>query len=152
MKLKYVLSLFVILLIAACSGGENAPAVEPTATAVPAAATPAPTQTETAVPPTPPPTAAPAAETIELDIEGFLFRPERLEVPVGATVIWTNQDDIQHSVTNGTPDNPGDAFDSGFFVQGEQFTYTFTEPGEYPYFCRRHHHMQATIVVIPANE
>jgi len=75
--------------------------------------------------------------------------PNRIEVPVGATVVWTNQDVTTHTVTSGTPDSPTDRFDSGTVPQGEQFSFTFTEAGEFEYFCRRHNNMRGTVVVIP---
>lgn len=86
-------------------------------------------------------------ETLELEIKGFLFRPETVTIAAGTAVEWTNLDDIRHSVTSGVPDEPSGVFDSDFFVQNEQFSYTFEEPGEYPFFCKRHPHMQATIIV-----
>ena len=85
--------------------------------------------------------------TVAVALDLFLFKPERIEINRGDTVIWTNTDDIQHTVTVGTPQAPGDGFDSGFFTLDQTFSRTFTEPGEYPYFCRRHPHMQGVIVV-----
>ena len=66
-----------------------------------------------------------------------------LEVEVGTTVTWTNQDSgIMHSVTaaDGT-------FDSGLLAEGEDFSYTFTEPGEYEYLCTPHPWMRAKVIV-----
>src|ERR1700751_2717890 len=71
-------------------------------------------------------------KTMHVDIKLFSFKPESLEVPVGTTVIWTNRDAIEHSVTQGTPERPGGAFDSGFFTQDQTFSFTFTKVGDYP--------------------
>ena len=87
--------------------------------------------------------------SIPVLINMFSFMPNRIEVPVGATVVWTNQDGTTHTVTSGTPDSPTDRFDSGAFRQGEQFSFTFTEAGEFEYFCQRHNNMRGTVVVIP---
>ena len=84
-----------------------------------------------------------------LTIKGFLFKPEVLQVKVGTTVTWTNMDDINHSVTNGVPPTPGGAFDSGFFSLGQSVSFTFMQPGDYPYFCKRHNSMMATVKVVP---
>jgi plastocyanin len=86
--------------------------------------------------------------TVNVDIKLFGFKPEALEIPAGTTVVWTNFDAIEHSVTNGTPEKSGMAFDSDFFTVGETFTFTFEKPGTYPYFCKRHNSMQGKIKVL----
>ena len=140
-----ILLLFIVTFAVAGCGVEAEPTAEPQEESTRVA--------ETAVPATDTPEAEPTAEPeavpemVELDIKGFLFRPETVTVTLGTAVEWTNLDDIQHTVTSGVPDNPSGDFDSGFFVQNEQFTHTFEEPGEFPFYCQRHPHMQATIVV-----
>lgn len=91
--------------------------------------------------------AAAAGAKINLDIKLFMFKPSPLEVKPGTTLIWTNQDAIDHSVTAGTPGSLSGAFDSDFFGQGQAFEFTFNEPGTYDYFCKRHESMVGTIVV-----
>ncbi len=91
--------------------------------------------------------AAQAADPVAAEIKLFMFKPKTLSVAPGTTVTWTNGDAIQHSVTNGTPEAPGAAFDSGFFTKGQSFSFTFTEPGEYPYFCARHKSMRGVVTV-----
>ena len=61
--------------------------------------------------------------------------------------MWTNHDAIIRSVTSGSPDNPTRAFDSGFLDQNQPFAFTFAEPGDYTYFCRRHSFMQGHVLV-----
>jgi plastocyanin len=87
---------------------------------------------------------------MSVDIKLFTFKPKSLEVPVGTTVVWTNGDAIDHTVTDGTSEKLGRAFDSNFFNKGETFSFTFNEAGEYPYFCKRHDFMTGTIKVVPA--
>lgn len=101
------------------------------------------------------PISSQATNTSDVTIEIKLFNfPDVIEVPAGGTVTWINQDGTNHSVTNGTPEQDGQpemlggVFDSGFFGQGESFSFTFTEPGDYPYFCMRHNHMQGIIRVV----
>ena len=91
----------------------------------------------------------PAGKTVMVDIQVFQFMPNALEVKAGTTVIWTNKDNIEHSITNGLPGKLGGKFDSGFFTQGKTFSFTFTEVGEYPYFCMRHNSMQGMVRVTP---
>ena len=61
---------------------------------------------------------------------------------VGTTVTWVNDDAVIHTVT----DVDGQ-FDSGFLGSGEGFSFTFTEPGEYEYFCQPHPWMRARVIV-----
>lgn len=83
------------------------------------------------------------------EIKLFSF-PKTLEVTPGTTVVWTNRDAIEHSVTAGTPDAPLGAFDSGFFVQGESYRHRFDEAGEFAYFCARHESMRGAVKVVDA--
>jgi plastocyanin len=76
------------------------------------------------------------------DIRQFAYQPKSIEVPVGTTVTWTNQDAIQHSVTASDG-----AFDSGLFTQGGTFSQTFDTPGTYTYVCSRHGSMMGEVIV-----
>ena len=98
-----------------------------------------------------PAVAAAQSEQVSAEIKLFSYQPATLQVEPGTTVTWTNQDGIEHSVTSGEPGDPTDAFDSGFFTQGQTFSHTFTEPGTYPYFCRRHESMQGAVEVVPGS-
>lgn len=91
---------------------------------------------------------ADTADTVTLDINMFRYQPEVIEVPVGATVVWTNRDDIDHTVTTAPGSDPALRFDSGRFGQGETFARTFAEPGEYRYICSLHPSMTGTIRVV----
>ncbi len=74
--------------------------------------------------------------------------PSEIIIGVGETSIWSNDDTAAHTVTSGTPDRgPDDKFDSGLFMAGNTFSYTFDEIGEYPYFCMVHPWMMGTVVV-----
>ena len=87
------------------------------------------------------------AMTVEVDIKTFAFDPAVMEIPVGTTVIWTNRDAVNHTVTSGIPGTVDGTFDSGNFNQDGTFSFTFTEAGSFDYFCQRHNHMRGTIVV-----
>jgi plastocyanin len=75
-------------------------------------------------------------------IDNFVFSPERLVIKAGTTVTWSNRDDIPHTVAA-----TGRAFKSKAMDTDESFSFTFTTPGEYAYFCSLHPHMTGTIVV-----
>jgi len=85
-----------------------------------------------------------AAQTngVAVVIDNFTFSPERVKVKVGTTVTWTNHDDIPHTVA--AKDR---AFKSKVMDTDESFTFTFSTPGEYTYFCSLHPHMTGTVVV-----
>jgi plastocyanin len=70
------------------------------------------------------------------------FSQNVLTVKVGTTVTWTNQDSVIHTVTE-----VNDAFDSGFLKQGDTWSFTFDEPGEYEYYCLPHPWMRAKVIV-----
>lgn len=80
-------------------------------------------------------------------IESFSFGRGPITVEAGKPVYFTNTDSVAHTVTAGSPDDPGGAFDSGVFAPGESYEVTLDEPGEYSLFCTLHPDMQATIVV-----
>ncbi|MGI9147371.1 MAG: cupredoxin domain-containing protein [Chloroflexota bacterium] len=93
--------------------------------------------------------AAPVSHAQDADVIQFAFQPTPLQLAVGTTVTWTNHDSIVHSVTHGTPDAPGGSFDSGLFDENQTFSFTFTDAGDYTYFCMRHNFMRGTISVTP---
>jgi plastocyanin len=93
----------------------------------------------------PPPKPAHPADTSggpSVSIENFNIVPATLTVPAGTTVVWTNHDDVEHTVT--ASDN---AFTSAAIQTDGQFSYTFTTPGTYAYFCAIHPFMTAKVIV-----
>jgi len=85
------------------------------------------------------PAAAPARA---VRIANFTFDPVVVQVPVGGTVTWTNADDSPHTVTAVDKSFRSRALDSD-----ERFSFTFTRPGVYSYFCALHPMMTAKVVV-----
>src|SRR3712207_5030096 len=70
------------------------------------------------------------------------FSPNPVEVKVGETVTWINDDSGRHTVTS-----KDGVFDSGMMGTGQSFSFTFDKAGEYPYFCEPHPNMVGTVVV-----
>jgi plastocyanin len=83
-----------------------------------------------------------SAGAMAVTIKNFAFSPDSLEVPVGTTVTWTNQDSAAHTVTA-----DDGSFDSGQLATGATFSQTFATAGTYAYHCANHPKMTATIVV-----
>ena len=77
-----------------------------------------------------------------IKIDNFVFGPKTITVPVGTTVTWTNSDDIPH-----TSVSTDGVFKSRVLDTDEKFSYTFTKPGKYPYYCTIHPKMTGTVVV-----
>jgi len=84
----------------------------------------------------------PSAAAADVKIDNFVFGPQTLTVPVGTTVTWTNHDDIPHTVVS-----TEGVFKSKVRDTDEKFSYTFTKPGTYPYYCSVHPKMTGTVVV-----
>jgi plastocyanin len=85
-----------------------------------------------------------AAEAAAVTIDNFTFNPAALTVTRGTHVVWTNRDDIPHTVTSAA--SPP-AFRSHPLDTGDTFEAVFDKPGRFSYFCSLHPHMQGTIVV-----
>ena len=82
------------------------------------------------------------AGTTNVEIKGFTFSPSTITVPKGATVTWTNMDDVAHTVTS-----DDGKFDSGSVTKGQTYSHTFTEAGTFAYHCTPHPNMKASVVV-----
>ena len=93
---------------------------------------------------------------------GLKFMPETITVPVGTTVTWRNGETIGHTVTSGAWGDVNEStglrgsqsadglFDHALAPMGQEgdtFSFTFDEAGEYPYFCQPHLTMNAMVIV-----
>src|SRR6478672_7364013 len=83
------------------------------------------------------------ATKTEVVIDNFNFSPQTIAVPVGATVTWTNHDNVAHTVTSA--DNQFKK--SAVLKAEERFSNTFATAGTYSYFCSIHHRMTGKIIV-----
>ncbi len=84
----------------------------------------------------------PAVGVTQVQIVNYAYTPANIQVKAGTTVTWTNQDTVPHSVTfkNGMKD-------SGVLRNGQSFSYTFTTPGTYQYYCTVHPYMTGVVTV-----
>ena len=77
-----------------------------------------------------------------VNVQAFVYDSAEIAVPVGTTVTWTNNDPVDHTVTD-----VYQAWDSGLFGAGATFSKTFDAPGEYTYYCIPHPMMIGKVIV-----
>jgi plastocyanin len=80
-------------------------------------------------------------EDLAVMIDNFTFEPAQLTIKVGTTVTWKNRDDIPHTVVS------AGKFRSKTLDTDDSYSFTFTSPGDYKYFCSLHPHMTGMIKV-----
>jgi plastocyanin len=83
-----------------------------------------------------------AAGDTTVKIDNYTFGSGQLTVKAGTTVTWVNDDDIPHTVVASDKTFRSKALDTN-----DKFSFTFTTPGSYEYFCSLHPYMKATVVV-----
>lgn len=84
--------------------------------------------------------------TVEMDIAGSAYQKPDITVKKGTTVVWTNQDSIQHDVT---PDEESDAFTgSELLSRGQSYNFTFDTVGTFTYHCTPHPFMTGSVTVV----
>ena len=88
---------------------------------------------------------APATDA-EVDIDQFTFLPQRITVKAGTTVTWINEDDVPHTIVSSSK-----VFKSKALDTADKFSFTFTTPSTYAYFCSLHPHMTGAVVVEAAS-
>lgn len=124
--------------------------------APPPASTTAPTVT--AVPTTAPPTTVPTTvpttkratkkrartrQVLAMEVNSrYVFKPAKITVKRGTTVIWKNKSDAPHTVTA----IRGWKFDRRF-KRARTLSLVFKKPGTYRYYCKIHSYMRGAIVV-----
>jgi len=82
------------------------------------------------------------ADDQKVDIKDHLFLPDTVTIVVGTKVTWVNHDQDPHTVVDRDKKFRSTALDTN-----DSFSYTFTEPGTYKYFCTLHPTMAGKVVV-----
>lgn len=86
-----------------------------------------------------------ATDTVEVrDID---FQPADIEVEVGTTVTWANEDSVDHTVTSGPVGDPDGVFDEPLASGGDDVAVSFDEPGTFDYYCDVHRSMVGSVTV-----
>lgn len=106
------------------------------------------------------PDAAPGDAAAEVTIEGIAYEPGDITIATGETVTWSNEDEVDHTVTSGLPGKqgipgvnegteprPDGSFDGVLPDAGATFSFTFTEAGTYRYYCEIHASMRGVVTV-----
>jgi plastocyanin len=75
-------------------------------------------------------------------VQDFVFRPARLEIAAGTTVVWTNGGQVIHTVTG-----EDGGFDSGPIEAGTRRAITFPRAGTFTFHCTPHPFMRGEGVV-----
>ncbi|HVN73239.1 MAG TPA: cupredoxin family copper-binding protein, partial [Methanoregula sp.] len=143
------------LLVAGCTSNSSPSPVNPVPETMtnmpemnPMTAVPSAVPTLATTPPSSPAAsgAAGPSDAAAVAIRGLEFNPGSVTVRTGATVTWTNFDDVPHTVTSLSP-SP-EKFDSGSISKGQTFSRTFALAGTYPYTCTIHPFMKGTVIVV----
>lgn len=95
------------------------------------------------------PQSKPVFGVIQVYMRNDTFIPAHIQVTLGTTVTWTNQDTVVHNVTLAQIDpstfNNGE---SGPLYPGQSFSYTFTSRGTFQYYCQEHPFEMAGTVIV----
>lgn len=97
------------------------------------------------------------------DLGDKAFNPGDINIRVGDTIVWTNNDPVIHTIVEGSPSLPSSAstirpessmtnmgFQSELLNQGMTFGHSFDRPGTINYYCSVHPTMVGKVVVIPS--
>ena len=84
------------------------------------------------------------------------YQPNPVYIKEGQAIIWTNEDNNIHTVTQrGYSNSGGDnddntippRFNSGVLIRGQSFTQLFDKEGKYDYYCTIHPWMIGQVIV-----
>ncbi len=82
-------------------------------------------------------------QTYNVEMKNFAFSPSTLTIKKGDTVVWTNRDSTQHTVTS----DSGTELNSERLSQEETYSHTFNTQGTFSYHCTPHPSMNGKIIV-----
>ena len=88
------------------------------------------------------PRLAPPTPLVHTGMRNITYLRSKIEIIVGSTVEWKNNDPLPHTVTAADK-----SFDSGNIMPGQTWKHTFTKPGTYSFYCTPHPFMKGVIVV-----
>ncbi len=74
-----------------------------------------------------------ASKTVTVDMEDSYFSPATITISAGQKVVWVNKGEKNHNVKS-----YDGYFTSNMIPPGGKFSYTFTKPGTYTYYCGKH--------------
>lgn len=130
-RVPRLLSLLLLLGVTAGCGGGSSSTPSPSAPSPTPSPTPSGSASTTVTIPTNARTLGTAA-----------YVPNPATIAQGAVVTWSNTDSTTHDIVSDTG-----AFDSGRMAPNDNFKFTFSAKGTFPYHCSIHPGMTGTIVV-----
>ncbi len=87
-------------------------------------------------------TQSPSVNQIVVTMKNIAFNPQDVTINTGETIVWENDDNVDHHVVSNTG-----VFDSGVMTPGSSYSFTFSTAGTYAYHCSIHPSMTGTITV-----
>lgn len=84
-----------------------------------------------------------AASGKTITIDNFAYSPSNLNINIGDTVVWTNNDRAAHTVTS----DSGSELNSQTLSTGQTYSHTFNAADTYNYYCSFHPNMKAKVIV-----
>ena len=82
------------------------------------------------------------AKEHKVSIDNIRYEPKEIKIKKGDTVVWTNSDDRDHTVTA-----DDGSFASKKIASRDTFERKFAKAGKFKYHCDYHPRMKATVVV-----
>ena len=77
-----------------------------------------------------------------VEMRAMAFSPQRLAASAGATIEWTNRDQVAHTITA-----DDGSWDSGPIEPGATWRRTFDTPGTFAFHCTPHPYMTGAVVI-----
>lgn len=79
---------------------------------------------------------------VAVTIENYAYQPDPITIALGTTVVWTNRDEVQHTVVSNDK-----LFLSPELEANQHFEFTFKKAGTFPYHCSLHPEMKGEVIV-----
>ena len=83
-----------------------------------------------------------SGKVVAVSIKGFKFAPAEVNIKVGETVVWTNEDSVPHTV-----ESSDKTLKSDELSKGDTYNFKFTKAGRYDYACGIHPSMHGSVTV-----
>jgi plastocyanin len=80
------------------------------------------------------------SSAVTVSLKNFAFDPSSIDVAVGGSVTFVNNDSVAHDVVC-------DGWDSGQMAPGATYAHTFATAGTFPIHCSIHPQMTASVTV-----
>jgi plastocyanin len=86
--------------------------------------------------------ARPNGRVIHVAIKDYRYSPSPIRIAAGTTVVWTNDDDVAHTVSQRNRH-----WGSGDLAEGDAYKRVFTDVGRVEYLCKNHYFQSGLVIV-----